>query len=106
MRDEPVYCVAPLSAGALSQAVARVLAARERMLEIRMHPNEYADLLLLGAGTLADSLCQELQCELTRTGVWPTTLYGAEVVCDADLDAGDVVVRGHAGATVLIEVYR
>jgi hypothetical protein len=106
MRDEPVCCVAPLSGDILALAVARVLAARERMSEIRMHPNEYADLLLLGVGTLAGSLCQELQCELTRTGVWPTTLYGASVVCDADLDAGTVVVRGHAGATVYVEVLR
>ena len=107
MHTEPVlYWVAPLTGTPLAAAAARVFAAGEQMGEIRLHPIDYADLLILGEGTLAGSLSLELRCELTRTGVWPTTLYGAEVIRDVKCEAGTVLVCGCAGTVVTIGIIR
>lgn len=106
MTLEPTLCcVAPISPDVLAHAASLVQAARDTVVEIRLHPVEYADLLRVGPGTFASMLTPDLASEMVRTGSWPTTLLGAEVTRDPDLDRGTVVVRGKT-TTALVTIYR
>jgi hypothetical protein len=90
-----IPCIAPLSTSVFADAFALIQSRGERVERLVLHPRDYADLLKTGSPDfLSHSLTKEEASQMQATGVYPSTLFGAEVERSLAAEAGYIEVRG------------